>query len=199
MSVRIYVEGGGDQGSTKSDCRKAFRLFFEKIIPRGSFSIIASGGRRAAFDDFCAALTKHQGDYIVLLVDSEEAVTAGVWEHLRTRVGDGWHRPVGIDDGQANLMVQCMESWLLADRETVIAYYGSGFLAGSLPGQPNVELIAKPVALEGLRHCSKFTKKGEYHKTRHGFDLMERIDPAKVRVASAHARRLFDVLVTKTV
>jgi hypothetical protein len=91
-----------------------------------------------------------------------------------------------------------MESWFLADKPTLIAYYGQGFLAGSLPGQANVELIAKQNVYDALRHASRNTQKGEYHKTRHGFDLLEKIDPTKVRAASHHAARLFTVLTSRT-
>jgi hypothetical protein len=196
--VRIYVEGGGDQGSTKSNCRQAFRLLFEKIISPGSFRVIACGGRSETFRDFCIALRIHSDDYVILLVDSEAAVGTGPWKHLETREGDSWNRPAGVVDLQAHLMVQTMEAWLLADRQSLSEYYGQGFLAGSLPGQPNVELIAKVDAIRALQHASRPTQKGEYHKTRHGFDLLERANPALIRSASSHADRLFTLLAVQT-
>jgi hypothetical protein len=198
VSVRIYVEGGF-QGSTKSDCRTAFRLFLEKAIPPKSFSVIASGSRNDAFEDFREALKRHPRDYIVLLVDSEEPVTTGPWQHLRDRPGDHWHRPAAASEDQAHLMVQVMESWFLADKQVLTDYYGQGFLAGSLPGQPNIELVAKQDVFDALEHASRKTQKGEYHKTRHGFDLLELIDPKRVRAASHHAERLLAVLERETV
>jgi hypothetical protein len=193
VSVRIYVEGGF-QGSTKSDCRQAFRSFFGKLIPPRSFTVIASGDRNSAFQNFCLALTSHPDDYIILLVDSEEAVMADSWQHLRDRSGDKWHRPAAAHEDQAHLMVQAMEAWFLADQQALTDYYGQGFLAGSLPGQPNIELIPKQDVFSALQHASRKTQKGEYHKTRHGFDLLERIDPKRVRAASHHADRLLVVL-----
>jgi len=193
VNVRIYVEGGF-QGSTKTNCRRAFRSFFEKVLPTGSFKVIASGSRSDAFQDFSAALKGNPGDYIVLLVDSEEAVHASPWQHLRARDGDKWQRPAGAHDDQAHLMVQAMESWFLADRQTLASYYGQGFLVGALPRQPNVELVSKPAVLSALEHASRKTQKGLYHKTRHGFDLLEQIDPARVSSASGHADRLLKVL-----
>ena len=96
-------------------------------------------------------------------------------------------------------MVQVMEAWFLADRQALADYYGQGFLAGSLPGQPKIELISKPDVFSALQHASKNTKtKGEYHKTRHGFDLLELIDPNRVRAASVHAERLLMVLQRET-
>lgn len=198
MTLRIYVEGGGEQNITKSDCRQAFRLFFEKIIPPGSFKVIASGGRSRAFEDFCIALKKHSADFNILLVDSEAPVTRSVWDHLRTREGDRWEQPSSAGNDQAHLMVQSMEAWFLADREVLIAYYGSAFLNNALPNQPNVELIPKAEVLRVLEHASRPTTKGTYHKTYHGFDLLERIRCEKVAAASSHAKQLFDVLVRET-
>ncbi len=197
MSVLIYVEGGS-QGSTKSACRQAFRLFLERVIPAGSFRVTACGSRASAFHDFRTALGRHPNDYVILLVDSEEPVTTGPWVHLGNRIGDQWQQPPGTSNDQAHLMVQVMESWFLADREILVAYYGPEFLVGSLPGQPNIEMIQKQDVFRALEHASRPTLKGVYHKTRHAFDLLEKIDPARVRGASVHADRLFTVLLRET-
>jgi len=92
-----------------------------------------------------------------------------------------------------------MESWFLADKQVLTEYYGQGFLAGSLPGQPNIELVAKQDVFNALQHASRKTQKGEYHKTRHGFDLLELINPKRVRTASPHAERFLAVLERETV
>ena len=194
MTVRIIVEGGA-QGSAKNGCRQAFRAFIEKVVPRASFRVSASGSRGDAYKDFCLAMKQHGNDYNVLLVDAEEAVVVAPWQHLANRRGDGWRRPAGASDDQAHLMVQVMESWFLADRQALARYYGQGFLTDSLPNQQNIESIPKSDVFTALKHASRKTKtKGEYHKTRHGFDLLELIDPSLVRTASAHANRLFEVL-----
>jgi hypothetical protein len=91
-----------------------------------------------------------------------------------------------------------MEAWFLADREALTEFYGQGFLAGSLPGQPNIEQIPKRSLLPVLKHASKQTTKGSYHKTRHGFALLALINPQSLRNASPHAGRLFDVLIHRT-
>lgn len=198
MSVRIYVEGGS-QGSTKSDCRSAFRLFFGKVIPPKSFRVIASGSRNDAFEDFRDALKRHPDDFIVLLVDSESAVAASAWQHLKDRTGDYWIRPTNASEDQAHLMVQVMESWFLADKQVLADYYGQGFLVNSLPGQPKIELVRKQDVFNGLQNATKKTQKGEYHKTRHGFDILALIDPSRVRAASNHADHLLEVLTRETV
>jgi hypothetical protein len=198
VSVRIYVEGGGAHGSTKANCRQGFRLLLEKVVQPGSFRVIASGSRSETYRDFCSALKSHPHDFVILLVDSETAVTTGPWDHLQTREGDNWQRPGGASDEQAHLMVQTMEAWLLADQQSLTDYYGQGFLVASLPRRPNLEQITKQGALRALEHASRPTQKGEYHKTRHGFDLLERVDPTLVRNASRHADHFFTVLVART-
>ena len=200
VSVRVYVEGGGDsrRNDTATACRRGFRELFEKLgLPARRLSVIASGGRRQTYRDFCKAVRQQTGDLIILLVDSEGPVVApGAWAHLHAR--DGWQPPADTTEDQAHLMVQCMEAWFLADREALTHFYGAEFLAGSLPGQPNVEQIPKPDLVPRLEHASEHTSKGPYHKTQHGFALLALIDPQKVRQASLHASRLFDVLIHET-
>ena len=196
MTIRIYVEGGFE-GSTKTNCRKAFSTFLAKVVRPGSFKVIASGSRAQAFQDFCSALRQHPADYKVLLVDSETAVTTRSWQHLREREGDNWPRPHGADDDQVHLMVQVMEAWFLADPDALSTYYKQGFLRNSLPRRKNIEMIDKKTVFESLSHASKDTQKGSYHKTRHGFELLELIDPGLVQAASSHAADLFAVLLKK--
>ena len=200
MSVRVYVEGGGDykHTDTATACRRGFHELFEKLgLPERRLSVIACGSRDQTFNDFRKAVRQQADDFVILLVDSEGPVEApSAWAHLHAR--DGWQRPAGTTEDQAHLMVQCMEAWFLADREALIEFYGQGFLAGSLPGQPNIEQIPKRSLLPVLKHASKQTTKGPYDKTRHGFALLALIDPQRLRDASLHAGRLFDVLIHET-
>jgi hypothetical protein len=195
--VRIYVEGGFE-GSTKTNCRKSFTVFLAKVVEPGSFKVIASGDRARAYKDFCTAIRQHPHDYIILLVDSEGAVSKAPWQHLKTRQADRWEQPIGADGDQAHLMVQVMEAWFLADRKAVSAYYGQGFLANSLPRRKNIEEIDREAVFEALDRATKNTKKGRYHKTRHGFELLELINPELIQTASLHAHKLFKLLRRKT-
>ena len=200
VSVRVYVEGGGDykHTDTATACRQGFRELFDKLgLPERRLKVIACGTRSQTFKDFRTAVRQQTGDLVILLVDSEGPVgSPGAWGYLRTR--DGWQRPLGTSEDQAHLMVQCMEAWFLADREALTDFYGQGFLPRSLLGQPNIEQIPKRSLLAKLKHASEQTTKGPYHKTQHGFHLLALIDPQKVRQASLHASRLFDVLIHET-
>jgi len=198
VSVSLFIEGGGPQRRTQTACRKAFRLFFEKVLgDRPKPRIVASGGRDEAYRDFCRAVESDPDSFSVLLVDSEGPVTAGrgAVAHLQERE----RRWTGLRDGQVFLMVQCMEAWFLADIPAVAAYYGREFRASALPGHPDIEMIAKRDVLEGLHAAARATAKGGYlrHKREDGFELLGGIDPGKVRRRSGHAADLFDMLLAR--
>jgi hypothetical protein len=141
VSIRVFVEGGGD-ANTKTACRKAFHVFFEKVLSeRPRPRITASGSRDEAYRDFCRSLSSDPNTFAILLVDSEDPVPAGkaAKTHLRDR--DHWTNP--MPDEQVHLMVQCMEAWFLADRPALKLYYNDELRASALPGNPNIEEVPK--------------------------------------------------------
>ena len=156
--------------------------------------IVACGSRQNAYERFTTAL-KDVRRIPMLLVDAEAPVTAaGPWRHLRQQ--DGWRRPTGATADHCHLMVQVMESWFLADRRALKRFYGPGFREQSLPGNPNVEEVAKDDILAGLARATRSTRKGSYtsHKGSHSFKILAEISPSKVERAARHAKRLFDTL-----
>lgn len=191
MSTKIYVEGGGDQRRTIDACRVAFGKYLEKIVPAGARPrIVACGSRQRAYEDFTKGLNDPKYDRVLLLVDAESGVAPGdnAWIHLRKR--DGWTKPNSAGEDAAHLMVQCMESWFMADKECLERFYGQGFNAGALPARNEIEGITKSDVSTGLENATKHTQKGRYHKTLHGFEILGAIDPAKVEAVSPFCRRL---------
>lgn len=197
--MKLYVEGGGDTSLLKTACRKGFSEFLKKAGLAGRMPrIVSCGGRRHAYDDFRIALGN--GESAMLLVDSEEPVAAQLsdqpWQYLLNRSGDRWPKPAGASDDDCHLMVQCMESWFLADRQTLKAFFGQGFDTNALPaGNKSIEEIAKDHIYQSLASATKNCKtKAQYGKGEHSFKLLEKIDPAKVTKASPWARRFIDQL-----
>ncbi len=191
----LYVEGGGDSKALHTKCREGFRKLLEragceKRMPR----IVACGGRAKAFDDFHARLRAADADP-VLLVDAEAPVEGqDPWEHVRRREGDGWERPASATTDHLHLMVQLMETWLIADRRALATFFGAGFREAALPGNPKVEEIPKADVVSGLLAASRVSRKGEYHKGSHSFALLAGIDPSRLSAASAWARRFFEYM-----
>jgi hypothetical protein len=194
VNVHVYVEGGGPHKKTQTECRKAFHQFFERFLGEDAKRprVSACGSRDEAYRDFCRSLQYDHGMLAVLLVDSEGPVAAGKspCAHLRDR--DGWTNP--MPEARVHLMVQCMEYWFLADGTALQEYYGQGFRSNALPENPLIEAIPKQHLLHGLARATKDTNKGEYHKTRHAFAILESLDPARVSDRSPHAKAFLDFL-----
>lgn len=197
MSVTVCVEGGGDSRDLRKKCRKGFSEFFRKAGLSGRMPrIIPGGGRDNTFQDFRDALAGNTDRaFVVLLVDSESPVSDshGAWSHLQRR--DGWAPPAGATDENTHLMVQCMEAWFLADRDTLARFFGTGFNENALPRRSDVENVSKDDLLRGIENATRrCTPKGRYEKGRHSFQILERLNPERVTASSPYAKRLIDTL-----
>jgi hypothetical protein len=202
--VRLFVEGGGDRKALESECRAGFTAFITQTGMKKRPRIVACGSRRNAYDSFCTAI--QNGEEAFLLVDSEDAVNArhqhgqlGAWQpwaHLKGRVGDGWDKPAGTVDTQCHLMVQVMESWFLADRDVLRAFFGQGFMENALPADGNaIEGTSKHQIYAALTEATRNCKtKAPYGKGEHSFKLLTKINPAQVMQASPWAKRFVDEL-----
>lgn len=209
--VKLFVEGGGDAASLKAACREGFSNFIEKAGLKGFMPrIVACGGRENAFDSFCTAL--NNGEPAMLLIDSETHVAPASqpgdatkpedrekwlpWQHLLQRKGDEWKRPNGAADLHCHLMTQCMESWLLADRDLLKTFFGQGFKESQLPAAANpVESVAKQEIYRSLANATRDCKtKAQYGKGEHSFKLLALLDPVKVSEASPWAKRFVETI-----
>ena len=192
VSASLYVEGGGDSKSLRTACRKGFRKFIENARDaRGVSKIVACGSRGNAYRSFCKALST--GVNAVLLVDAEGPVgTQGAWQYLKAN--DNWDRPDTATDGQYHLMVQAMESWFLADADALASFFGQDFNRRALPANRNIEQVSKEDVLAGLSQAARNTKKGGYKKGPDSYEILERLDPVKVRSVSPFAERFLQAL-----
>ncbi len=195
VKVRVYVEGGGDQKPLRTACRQGFFEFFKRAGFAGRMPrIVACGSRNDAYEAFRTACGDREG-LAVLLVDSEAPISAASpWEHVRQLRGDGWKRPEEASDEDLHFMVECMESWFLADQRTLASFFGQNFRASSLPPNPKVEEVSKSDVHQGLKNATKNTKKGAYGKGAHSFEILALLDPAKVTGAAPYADRLINYL-----
>ena len=119
--------------------------------------------------------------------------------HLKQRPGDGWDIPAGSTDTDCHLMVQCMETWFLADHPVLSAFFNPGFRSNDLPAAVNpTESVAKADVYNALKLATRECKRNaSYGKGAHSFKLLAAIEPTKVMAASPWAKRFIECLKAK--
>ncbi len=169
-TVTIYLEGSRDSGELKRRCREGFRKLFENCSFKRMPKLVACGGRGNAFDRFCTAHSDGKEDAI-LLVDSEDTIAdiEKTWPHLKLR--DNWEKPEGARDEQVLLMTTCMETWIVADRVALRAFYKSELKENQLPPLVNLEGRERHSVQDALQNATKECK-NKYEKGKRSFEVL---------------------------
>jgi hypothetical protein len=196
VKVKIYAEGGGEGELLDVLFRRGWSEFFKAAGLEGRMPRVVRGkGRDRTFDLFLTAVNNSgPNDLPLLLVDSEAPVKPGhtTWQHLKAR--DNWDRPTGVSEDQAFLMVEVMETWLIADRQMLERYFGADFRSNQIPAWPSLEAVPKKVVLETLDRSTAGCGKKRYAKGKISFELLGRTDPNEVENACPNAKVLLDRL-----
>lgn len=195
VSVRIYIEGGGDSKDLQLRCREGFRKLIERAGFEGRMpSTVACGGRNKAYDMFKIALrSAYVNEFPMLLVDSEEPVTMAPWAHLKSR--DGWDRPAGAEDDQAQMMVTCMETWIMADREALRNVFGAHLRESALFPAEDLERRSWEDLLGALKNATKDCGRGKgYDKGRRSFQILAELNPETLKESLSYFRRFIEKL-----
>lgn len=194
--VELYIEGGGDSKAQKIQCRKGFTQLLRKCGFAGHMpSSHLGGGRKQAFDQFkCAVECAGDEEYPILLVDSEDVVVAqSTWQHLHER--DGWSIPRDVGEDQAQLMVTCMETWIMADPGAIRGFFGKGINNNSLISQVDLEARDRHQIQKALfsatKNCQKKYKKGD-----RSFELLGTLDPEVLKLYLPHFRKFISTLMS---
>lgn len=196
MNVAIYMEGGGDGKDSKAALRQGMEGLLVEIKDAfrecgWHWRLVPCGSRNEAHKRFHNECGRAEPGIVILLVDSEAPVNTEPVDHLASR--DGWDLQ-GVESGRVHLMVQTMETWVVADGKALKSYYGQGFRESALPRNRNLEEVSKKDVAEGLTRATEQTQKGAYHKIHHARHLLQRIEPATVRQRCSHCERLFTTL-----
>jgi len=188
VSVHLYVEGGGDSRDEHIRCREGFRKLLEKAGFSGRMPrIVAGGGRSATFDKFKKAL-QDSDKTAILLVDSEAPVTSPPWAHLQAR--DGWERPAAAVDDQAQFMVTCMETWVMADREALRRFCRNNLKEAALLPLNDLEQRDRHQVQEALERATH----QQYQKGRRSFQILTDLNPTTLQKHLSYFRRLIQTL-----
>ena len=177
VKVKIYIEGAGPGPEQSTEFRQAWREFFVKSGLERLPAVVRGQSREKTWDLFQTAVRARKKDELpILLVDSETAVQSGhsAWLHLAK---ENWKRPDGAGENDAFLMVQTMETWILAGLEPESRW-------------PELELVEKEKIFLALKAATG----NRYRKGRVSFAFLEKVDHAAVKRKCAWAERLLDRL-----
>ena len=186
VTAYIYIEGDSE---SESGCRKAFRKLLENAGFNGKMPrLVASGGRNATFDDFRTKLKQAKaGDFVAMLVDSEDPIAnpKKTWGHLKKR--DNWVKPIGATDDQVLFMTTCMETWIVADPDTLKSHYGAKLQKNALPPTDNLEQRHRHDVHEKLAHATRNCPNA-YTKGKRSFEVLALLNPAALEKLPSFAR-----------
>jgi hypothetical protein len=183
VRAHLYIEGG-ESKEDKIRCREGFCKILEKAGFSGRLPRLrACGGRYSAFDDFKTAHAgRRLGDFIAMLVDSEDPVKdlEKTWDHLKSRVGDKWDKPVGAVDEQVLFMTTCMETWIVADRAALREHFGQRLQEKALPALHDLENRSRADVHDKLVRASRDCLNA-YSKGKRSFEVLAKLDPAVLK------------------
>lgn len=183
MRVKLYVEGGGTRPGLRAELRRAFAALFQRAGFEGRMpKVIACGPRSQAIKKFNIAMGI-QSEFPMLLIDSEEPITdvnplanpRVAWDFLNR--SERVRRPPGTEDDQAQLMVACMETWIVVDRDALKRRFRH-LNENMLPPLSDMESRPKEAILNALRAATAHGGGREFNKARDSFDVLSAVDPA---------------------
>ena len=196
MKVKIYVEGGGEGRVLKTECKKGFSQLLQKcLINRKMPEIHPGGSRNNTYELFKTSLLVNEPHTCsILLVDSEDPVsTTDFWTHLQIR--DGWERPNGASDEQVHLMITCMESWIMADHDGIISFFGSRTRRNALLPLHNLEQRHRHDVQDSLEAATEDCgRERAYKKGKRSFQVLATLDSTKLNQNLSSFRHFIEYL-----
>jgi hypothetical protein len=181
VKPKVYVEGGGNR-LLDSQVKEGFK----KLFDFDGVQFVPCGSRSEAFKEFKKAVLKSDGTWPILLVDSEDVVTAETrMKHLESRPDDQWKFPDSVAERQVQLMMTCTESWLICDKTALKNYFGDCFEDSGLPTISIIESQDRKIAMQLLKDatqdCAKEKRYAEKTKGKHSFKILKTIKLEKLR------------------
>ncbi|MGV8122327.1 MAG: DUF4276 family protein [Candidatus Xenobiia bacterium LiM19] len=147
--------------------------------------MIACGGRDAVYGDFKIRNTqKDSNDYVAMWIDSEEPMINidRAWDHLqRVTTVTPWNKLPGVGDDQVLFMTTCMETLIVADRDTLRQHYGARLQESALPPvESDLEQRTREDVQAKLEHATRNCSNA-YRKGRRSFEVLGKLKPGTLK------------------
>lgn len=177
MSKTLFIEGTSDRSN--GNLRQGFNKLLQKVLNKRMPRIIMGNSKEQTINKF--QKNKLDGDeYLLIDLDEEASKKEDQLEKLslKTRENDIF------------FMIQEMEAWFLSQPQILDDYYGTNI--SSKIANINPKKIKDPVKL--LEQHTHKTKKGKYHKVKHGTGLLELLNPNQLSNDFEEFERMLNAL-----
>jgi hypothetical protein len=184
VSEYIYIEGGARGAGSKylnTKCQEEFHKLLDQMGFKGRKPrLVACGGRSAVYERFLIEHSQKMAEYVAMWIDSEEPMANpdAAWQHLRTvTTVPTWAQPEGADDNQVLFMTTCMETWIVADRDTLTGHYGNELQESALLPLVGLEGRGRHDVQNTLEHATRNCT-NTYEKGKRSFEILGKLNPA---------------------
>jgi hypothetical protein len=154
----LFVEGTA--GTDAGDLRQGFRCLLDQKIKGSMIRITMGNDKRATIDKFMNSRAKT--NFLLVDLDNEESY----------RSKDIKEYNLESKRNYAFYMIQEMEAWFLSQPVILDEFYGKGISKNIRVKDP--KKIEKPD--EVLQKLTESSRKGKYHKVKHGVELLKKLD-----------------------
>jgi hypothetical protein len=163
VNRELFIEGANAPKNVEAAFREAFKkLLSQKISVRPRINM--GGGKGPTIRQFLNC----KSQLSILLVDLDG--------HVSTRESDLTKNNLQGRKDLVHYMIYEMEGWILSQPEILDEYYNAK-ISDRVTKKHGGEFPEPDKELERL---TKDTKKGPYHKVRHGIDLVEKLNAEKL-------------------
>lgn len=192
VQVRIIIEGGGPGKQADSAFREGYRKFIDKIVASVigelpvALEIVRGEGRGKAHRKFSHQKSLHPEALVLLLIDSDDGYSAGdpIWAFLERR--DHVKKPTWAREDHVYLMVDCVETWIVADLEALKSHYGQSFNSGALPKQNDLEKVPHSELQSKLEQATRKCRRTYSHGD--SAELIAKVTPGRIAHLSSASR-----------
>lgn len=156
----LFIEGAKD--TTNGDLRQGFGILLEKKLKGKMPRIIMGEGKNNTIDKF----KSRNNSYVLCDLDAPE----------NERQNDIKKNNLSSQSDFVFYMIQEMEAWFLSQPDSLNEFYNYDF-DNKIPKKHASE-FSEPDKF--LQNITKETKKGTYHKIKHGYLLLQKLDADKL-------------------
>lgn len=176
MVTRKYLFIEGTKDITNGNLREGFGKILEKKVKGNMPTISMGGGKKQTIDKFLNS----SNSKLLCDLDAPES----------EKNNDMKQYSITAKEEFVFYMIQEMESWFISQSNIIDNFYNSN-ISTKLAKKPASEFYEPDKELQKL---TKGTKKGSYHKVKHGSQLLKLLDPDKLYNDFPDFKRLIEKL-----